>query len=482
MQIFYDYAYRRYFDKIKKDFKMKIQYSTLLMAIIVPFTLTHANEVSLIPPNAQAGECYARVVLPAKYEDVEEQVIVKEASEEVTIVPAEYETVKQEVEVISASKKITPVPPEYKKIKETIKVKSASRIWKTGLKNKSLPVNPKMIDMLKTSGINIANVQPGDCFKEYFVPRKFKTVSKELLIRAEHNTSKIVPPKFEEIEQTVIIKPASKKVVKVPAVYESIEEKVLIEAAKTVWKKGQNPAQKVSGATGEIMCLVKVPAKYKTIKKRIIKMPATTKIVEIPEETKMMSIKKLVVDSKVENVLIPALHKTIEMVELENEASFSWYSTQDEAVKGFHYTGHQVCLTEEAPKEKEITKIIIDAPANAEEKIAPAVTKVVLVQKLISPEKELKTPIEAEYKTVKKRKKVSDTHIEWQRILCQTNMTKDIISKLQDALNEKGYSAGHPDGVLGSGSRRALNKFQKTNGLATGGITYETLNALGIKL
>jgi len=461
---------------------MKIQYSTLLMAIIMPLTYINANEVSLIPPNAKAGECYSRVVLPAKYEDVEEQVVVKEASTEVTIVPAEYETIKQEVEVMPAVKKMTPVAPKYTKIKEEVEIKPSLKVWKTGLKKKSTLVNPKIIDMLASSGINTANVQPGDCFKEYFAPRKFKTVSKELLIRSEHNITEVVPAQFEKVDKVVVVKASSKEIVEVPAVYEDIEEKVLVEAEKTVWKKGQNPAQSVSGATGEIMCLVKVPAKYKTIKKRILKTPSTTKIVDIPEETKIISINKLVSPATVKKVLVPALNETVEMIELENEASFSWHSINDETIDGLNYTGNQVCLAEEASKTKEITKIIIDSPASIKEKPIEAVKKTVMVEKLLSKAKEIKTPIEAEYKIVKKRKKVSDTRIEWQRILCQTNMTKEIISKLQNALNEKGYSSGRPDGVLGSGSRRALDKFQKDSGLATGGITYETLNALDITL
>lgn len=101
---------------------------------------------------------------------------------------------------------------------------------------------------------------------------------------------------------------------------------------------------------------------------------------------------------------------------------------------------------------------------------------------MITPAKTIKVPVEAEYKTVEKRKKITDTHVGWERILCQTNMTKDVIAKIQSALNTKGYSAGKPDGVLGRGTQNALDRFQRDNGLATGGITYETLKALGITL
>ena len=461
---------------------MKIKYSNLVAALLLPLTYVQAEDVSLTPPNAVPGECYARVVSPAQYETIEEQVMIKEAAEEISIVPAEYGTAEEEIEVIPATKKLTPVPASYKEVTETIEVKPAVSTWKTSLKKKALPVSPEILAAAKASGVDLSSAQPGDCYKEYFVPRKFKTSTEDVLVRNEHNETEVIPPEFEIVEKTIVVKPASKEVVEVPAVYEETEEKVLVEAEKTVWKKGQNPAQKVSGATGEIMCLVKIPAKYKTIKKRILKSPATTKVVEIPEETKVIKVKKLIADAQIKSVPMPALYETIEKTELESNATFSWHYAKDEVEAGLKYTGHRVCLTEEPAKTKEVTKIVLDIPASVEEEVVPAVNEVIAVQKLVAEAKEVKTPIEAEYKMMKKRKKISDTHIEWKRILCQTNMTKDIIAKLQDALNEKGYTAGKPDGVLGRGTRRALDKFQRDSSLATGGITYETLNALGITL
>jgi len=461
---------------------MKIKYSTLLVALLLPFTQTNAKEISLTPPDAKAGECYARVVLPAQYEDVEEKVMVKEPSEKIEIVPAEYTETEEEVEVVPAIKNLNPVPATYKEVIETIEVKPAMRIWKTSLKKKALPVSPNILKAVADSGVNLKAAEPGDCFKEYFIPRKFKTVSEDILVRKDHNKTEVVEPEFEIVDKTIIVKPASKKIVEVPAEYDEVEEKVLVEAEKTVWKKGQNPAQKVSGATGEIMCLVKIPAKYRTIKKRVLKSPATTKVVEVPAETKVIKVKKLLSDTQLKHITKPALYETIEKTALESEARFDWIHADDAVDNEYKYTGRQICLTEEKAKTVEIKKIVIDTPERVEEEIVPAVKKSITVKKLIAEAKEVKTPIPAEYKMMKKRKKVAGTHIEWKRILCQTNMTKDVIAKIQSALNDKGYSAGKADGVLGKGTRNALDKFQTDNNLATGGITYETLGALQITL
>jgi len=83
---------------------------------------------------------------------------------------------------------------------------------------------------------------------------------------------------------------------------------------------------------------------------------------------------------------------------------------------------------------------------------------------------------------VEKRKKVAEGSMAWQRILCQTNMTKEVIAKIQNALNEKSYNTGKPDGLLGRGTSNAIERYQKDNGLSTGGITYETLGSLNVEL
>ncbi|HHD79058.1 MAG TPA: peptidoglycan-binding protein [Epsilonproteobacteria bacterium] len=461
---------------------MKIKYSNLLVGLLLPLTTIYATDISLTPPNAKPGECYARVMSPAKYETVEEKVMVKEPTEEISIIPAQYETVEQKVAVTPEIKKLIPVPAKYKKMTETVEVKPAVRVWKTSLRKKALPVSQALLDAVKAQGLDLAHATAGTCYKEFFQPATYKIVEEDVIVQNERNETEIIPAQFETQEQKIEVIPPSKKVVDIPPKYEYTEEKVLIEEAKTVWKKGQNPAQKLSGATGEIMCLVKVPAKYKTIKKQVVTSPARTEVQEIPAEVKTVKVKHLVSAPTVKNTLVPAVHKTIKKKLPDTAASFMWTDAQTGADKPWRYTGHQVCLVETPAVTKDVEKVVLDTPATVKEEVIPAVYKTVKVEKLVTPAKEVKTPIEAEYKMVEKRKKLASTHVEWKRILCQTNMTKDVIKKLQTALNEKSYHTGKPDGVLGRGTRNALERYQKDNTLATGGITYETLNSLNIEL
>ncbi|PIE46302.1 MAG: hypothetical protein CSA44_00420 [Gammaproteobacteria bacterium] len=211
-----------------------------------------------------------------------------------------------------------------------------------------------------------------------------------------------------------------------------VSEKVLVKPAYTTWKRGTNPitgsgtpystvkkngdvVSKYDKTTGEIMCLVEVPAEYKTIKKQIVASPPTT-------------VKKM----------LPAKYKTV-------------------------------------------TKRVVATPATTKKITVPAQYKTVKVRKLVTPAKTLKTSVPAQYKTIEKRVIVSQPVLEWREILCETNTTPNLISKLQQALNARGYNAGKVDGRLGRETLNAVIKYQRDNKLPSGQLTLATLKSLGIQ-
>ncbi len=52
-------------------------------------------------------------------------------------------------------------------------------------------------------------------------------------------------------------------------------------------------------------------------------------------------------------------------------------------------------------------------------------------------------------------------------------LTKSEIKKVQQKLNDLGYDCGTPDGVLGKKTKKALEAFQKDNGIKESGIIDE---------
>lgn len=207
-----------------------------------------ANPGDLFPPNARPGECYARILLPEKYTSAEERVLVKEASETVSIVPASYETVTERVLVKEASSKL-----------------------------------------------------------------------------------EVVPATYETVSERVMVRPASKKIVQVPGTFRTVSERVLDKPAYTVWKKGSpgnfgsgtNVVSQSVNGTGEVMCLVEVPASYKTISKQVVDTPPGTRTVDTPAEYKTIKRRVLKTPASTREINIPAEYGTVEVTKLVRPASES---------------------------------------------------------------------------------------------------------------------------------------------------------------
>ena len=281
--------------------------------------------------------------------------------------------------------------------------------------------------------------KPGECYARVFIPPAYRTSTEKALMRGAAERLEVIPARYEWVEKRVLVTEASERLEVVPAQYQWVEEKYLVKEASTrmkeipakydwetetimvkpaysVWKKGRGPIEKVDNATGEIMCLVEIPASYQALKKKVMVSPPGTHTVNIPAEYE--TVKK---------------------------------------------------------------KVMVKPPATRKVEI-PAVYKTVKVRNLVSKPKERRIPVAAEYQTVTKTEKVSEGRMEWRQILCETNVSPGIITRVQTALQQSGHNPGPIDGVLGRQTRVALKSYQQKKGLAVGELTYETIKSLGVKL
>jgi peptidoglycan hydrolase-like protein with peptidoglycan-binding domain len=63
----------------------------------------------------------------------------------------------------------------------------------------------------------------------------------------------------------------------------------------------------------------------------------------------------------------------------------------------------------------------------------------------------------------------------------EQNLSKDQIRQVQQALDQKGFKAGQPDGMLGPETKNAIKEFQQKQGWnATGELDSQTMSALGM--
>ncbi len=122
----------------------------------------------------------------------------------------------------------------------------------------------------------------------------------------------------------------------------------------------------------------------------------------------------------------------------------------------------------------------MDTAATVEENKIDSVAKIIKVSNVVSEAEEIRAKVPAEFKTVEKRSKITSERLEWRPVLCKTNMCPDINKRIQQALKDAGVYTGPVDGAIGKGTLSAVERFQKTNDMPTGGLTIKVLEKLGV--
>ena len=300
------------------------------------------------------------------------------------------------------------------------------------------------IESHSTATLFPPDAKPGHCYARVLLPATYDVSEEKILVRPAETKIEIedaryewaeeavlikeaetrlesVPAEYETVAEMVLVKPEGRKLVTIPAKFETTTERILDKPAHTVWKRGKGPIDNAlktayDESTGEVMCLVEVPATYRTIEKRTLIAPATTK-----------------------EVITPAEYKTV-------------------------------------------TKKRLKTPARTREVIAPAEYETVHVQKLIEPAREREVQLPAQYETVSKRAKLTDEKLAWREVLCDVNMTADLVRAIQTRLSRSGHYGGRIDGKFGPLTIRAVNRYAKAEDLPVGSnyVALETAKALGV--
>ncbi len=187
------------------------------------------------------------------------------------------------------------------------------------------------------------NAKPGECYARILIPASYTTKTErverkpasyriqvmpakytwgedKVLVKEASEKLRIVPATYSWGEEKVLVQDASEKFISVPATYKTIREKVLVKPAYSTWKKGKGPIQRVDNATGEIMCLVEVPAEYRTVVREELITPASTKKVVIPAQYRMVKKRLVSKPETVVKVTIPAVYKTIKVKKVSEPA------------------------------------------------------------------------------------------------------------------------------------------------------------------
>jgi hypothetical protein len=177
--------------------------------------------------------------------------------------------------------------------------------------------------------------RPGECYARVYIPPQCETVTERVVVREASERIETIPASYETVEERVMVKSASKRLEEVPAKYDWVEDKVLVEPAHTEWRHGRGEVEKIDSATGEILCLVEVPASYKTVRRQVVSEAATVREVEVPAEYQTIKVTKMVSPPQEKRIQIPAEYENVTMTKKVSDGRMEWKQVTCEPDKGF---------------------------------------------------------------------------------------------------------------------------------------------------
>jgi len=208
----------------------------------------------LPPADAKAGECYAKVLVPATYESTPENIEIQPALVKTEKVAAVYEDVEKRVLIQDESFELETIPAVFETVSETVLIQP-ERIVKNIIpatyrtESKQILISPARVVWKPGRGSHEKiDSATGEIMCRVEIPAKYETVSQQIIDQPSSTQEDVIPAKYMTIERRTMTTPPTATKNIIPAKYKIITVKELISA--------------------ESFKEVVIPAKYSTISKR----------------------------------------------------------------------------------------------------------------------------------------------------------------------------------------------------------------------
>ncbi len=184
-----------------------------------------------------------------------------------------------------------------------------------------------------------ADAHPGQCFAQVRTPATYETYSEQVLVRpgqvirhhtapvyewgekqvlveAAHIERHVIPATYRSVTETEVVSAATERFEEVAAVYETVTEKVLVRQAHSEWRRtfvgpdGFLPAGARVEPTGEVVCLVEIPAEYDHVQRQVLRRAASTVRIAVPAVTRMVTRQVIDQPSRVVEHAVAAVYRT----------------------------------------------------------------------------------------------------------------------------------------------------------------------------
>ena len=254
-------------------------------------------EPSLLPSGAQAGQCYARVKIPAQYSSQRQNIVVEEGYNKVEVTQPRLASRQEQVEIKQASvryevrqpsfrtvteqmmvrpsyDKLSVSAPAFNTVTETVQTSAPRTVWKRGnpgaltaqgytvLSVADAGQNGRGYSSTTNYGVSSGTqcgamceiwclveepgqsvsfnrrvmTSPGEV-RRTSVPAKYSAVTKQVVADPGGVREIPVPAQYRSMTVEDVVDPGSERLVTVPPKYASIDKKTLVSAERYEWRR-----------------------------------------------------------------------------------------------------------------------------------------------------------------------------------------------------------------------------------------------------
>jgi len=173
------------------------------------------------------------------------------------------------------------------------------------------------------------------------VPAVYDWAERQVLVQPAHIEHRVIPAVYRTVTETVVVTAATTRVERTEAVYETVTEQVISRPAHSEWRRtfvgpgGVIPEGAQVEPTGEVICLIEVPAEYSRVEKRVLRAPGHDVEIRIPAVTREVARRLVERPERVEDIPVAAVYRTEKYRRVVTEARTEWidvppvYGTRD---------------------------------------------------------------------------------------------------------------------------------------------------------
>lgn len=280
-----------------KFIEKEVDEKTESIWVLNPDTGIYEEDIIVVSPKFIDYE-----VIPPKYENVSETVIVRQAETRIERIPATFESKEEWVEVQPETIEYINIPAEFGSRAERIQT-SPPRLVLLDKENFILH------DFIYQDELEYFLENPNN---ESFVFRtlEFEIDSVSIDVTPETTEFVTIPATFETINEQVQVQLANTELVTIPAAFETVEEIIVVQEASKEFIPVEARFQNISETVITRPPSAEMPIQFKTLEKRVVTEPARIEERIIPAVTKTEQIRIITRPAGLVERVIPAIVRT----------------------------------------------------------------------------------------------------------------------------------------------------------------------------